>query len=157
MPEKSSLLELMPETAMAVSVPAADWRQAIHAAGDALVNGGITEPAYTGEMVETIEKLGPYIVIAPGLALAHSRPSPAVKRTGLSWVGLANPVEFGSKRNDPVHLVVGLAALDHDEHLQAMSQLAMLVSDKERLTQLASLDSVEAVREAIQTFERNSK
>ncbi|MFT0847357.1 PTS sugar transporter subunit IIA [Actinomycetaceae bacterium L2_0104] len=157
MPEKSSLLELMPEKAMAVSVLAADWREAIHAAGDALVHGGITEPAYTEEMVETIEKLGPYIVIAPGLALAHSRPSPAVKRTGLSWVGLANPVEFGSKRNDPVHLVVGLAALDHDEHLQAMSQLAMLVSDKERLTQLASLDSVEAVREAIQTFERNSK
>lgn len=157
MPDKSSLLELMPPEAMAVSIEAAVWTDAIRAAGDALVAGGITEPAYTDEMIETVNTLGPYIVIAPGLALAHSRPSPSVKKTGLAWIGLAQPVEFGSKRNDPVRLVVGLAAFDHNEHLQAMSQLAMLVSNKDRLAHLASLDSVEAVREAIRDFERNSQ
>ena len=65
-------------------------------------------------MIETVEKMGPYIVIAPGLALAHSRPSEAVLKTGLSWVRLSTPVKFGNKANDPVSLVIGLAG--HDEN-----------------------------------------
>ncbi|WP_075891825.1 PTS sugar transporter subunit IIA [Actinomyces provencensis] len=152
-----SLLDLMPADAMVVSARAHDWRAAIQLAGDALVSGGITTPDYTGEMVRTVEELGPYIVIAPGLALAHSRPSPAVLRTGLSWVGLAEPVEFGSKSNDPVHLVIGLAARDHESHLTAMTQLARLVSDGRRLEALAALDNVSAVRESISTFERTQQ
>ena len=155
--ENPSLLDLMPPEAMIVGAPANDWRDAIRLAGDALARGGATTPDYTDQMIATVEQLGPYIVIAPGLALAHSRPSEAVKSTGLSWVGLSTPVEFGSKKNDPVHLVIGLAALDHEAHLVAMQQLARLVSDKERLTMLASLTDVEAVRAAIEDFERNAQ
>ncbi|MFT0761478.1 PTS sugar transporter subunit IIA [Actinomyces sp. F1_1611] len=155
MSENSSLLEMLPESAIMVDAEASDWRAAIRLSGDALVAGGITTPEYTDQMIETVEKLGPYIVIAPGLALAHSRPTDAVLKTGLSWVGLRSPVEFGSKRNDPVRLVVGLAAFDHQEHLQAMSQLAMLVSDPQCLNTLAALDTVDAVREAIASFEGN--
>lgn len=155
MSDTTSLLDLLPASAMVVGGQADDWRQAIRLAGDALVAGGTTTAAYTDEMVETVERLGPYIVIAPGLALAHSRPSPAVLRTGLSWVGLARPVAFGSKANDPVHLVVGLAATDHKAHLRAMSQLAMLISDRGRLEHLTSIDTVADVRAYISSFERN--
>ncbi|WP_182049587.1 PTS sugar transporter subunit IIA [Changpingibacter yushuensis] len=157
MPSSSSLLELLPSESTVTLVDASSWEGAIRAAGEALVAGGITEPPYTEEMIETVKNLGPYIVIAPGLALAHSRPSPSVLRTGLSWVGLLHPVEFGSSRNDPVRLVIGLAARDHNEHLTAMAQLAALVSDKDRLEQLASLDSPEAVRQAISDFERTTR
>jgi len=157
MTSTDSLLDLMPASAMVVGAHAHDWRAAIHLAGDALVSGGIATPDYTGEMVRTVEDLGPYIVIAPGLALAHSRPSSAVLRTGLSWVGLAEAVEFGSKSNDPVHLVIGLAAHDHESHLTAMAQLARLVSDGRRLEALAALDSVSEVRETISTFERTEQ
>lgn len=153
----NSLLSMLPTSAMVVGGQADDWRQAIRLAGDALVAGGATTSEYTEQMLATVEELGPYIVIAPGLALAHARPSSAVLHTGLSWVGLATPVAFGSRANDPVHLVVGLAALDHDEHLQAMSQLAQLVSDPARLQRLAALDAVADVRSAIESFERNSQ
>lgn len=123
---------------------ASDWRDAIRLAGAALVAGGVTEEDYTQEMIKTVEELGPYIVIAPGFALAHSRPSPAVLKTGLSWVSLAEPVEFGSKTNDPVDLVVGLAALDHDEHIGIMSKLAGVLADPEMLARLrASTDPAE--------------
>ena len=38
---------------------------------DALVASGATTPAYTDEMVATVEQLGPCIVIAPGIAPSH--------------------------------------------------------------------------------------
>ncbi|MFO7690072.1 MAG: PTS sugar transporter subunit IIA, partial [Cryobacterium sp.] len=95
-------------SSIATQADAADWRAAIRLAGDGLVAGGATTGTYTDEMIEAVEKHGPYIVIAPGIALAHSRPSPAVLTGGLSWVSLATPVEFGNAANDPVTLVIGL-------------------------------------------------
>lgn len=141
-----SLSRWLPEQAIRTHADADDWRAAITASGDALVDAGATTPQYTTEMIDTVERLGPYIVIAPGLALAHSRPSPAVNHAGLSWVTLARPVEFGSAENDPVDLVIGLAALDHDGHLEMMSELARVMSEEDVLARLREADGAAEVR-----------
>lgn len=143
------LAEEIPEESIAVQAAAETWEDVITVAGDLLVAGGVTTAAYTDEMIETVNKLGPYIVIAPGIALAHSRPSPAVLKTGLSLATLATPVEFGSKKNDPVRLVIGLAALDHDSHLELMSTLAKLLSNQERVDALVGAENVETVQEIL--------
>ncbi|MFO7691190.1 MAG: PTS sugar transporter subunit IIA, partial [Cryobacterium sp.] len=101
---------------------------------------------YTDEMIEAVEKHGPYIVIAPGIALAHSRPSPAVLTGGLSWVSLATPVEFGNAANDPVTLVIGLAAVDHNAHLQVMRALAGVLSDSAAMQRLNAAETPDEVR-----------
>jgi PTS system ascorbate-specific IIA component len=141
-----SLVEQLPENAIVTRARAADWRAAIRLAGDALVATGATTDDYTDEMIAAVDAHGPYIVVAPGFALAHSRPSPAVLRTGMSWVSLAEPVEFGSGANDPVRLVVGLAAVDHDAHLSAMSGLAAVLADEDVLNELIAATSADEVR-----------
>ena len=141
--------DLLPRAAIAFGVEAEHWRAAVRAAGDALVASGRTTDAYTDAMVAAIEELGPYIVVAPGFALAHARPSDAVLGTGLSWVSLAAPVEFGSPANDPVDLVVGLAARDHDAHLQVMSRLAAILADPARLQRLRATADPDEVRTAL--------
>jgi PTS system ascorbate-specific IIA component len=120
----TSIADELSDTGIVVGAAAADWQEAITLAGDALVRSGITTDEYTLEMIEAVKKLGPYIVIAPGIAIAHSRPSPAVLRTGISWVQLAKPVAFGNPKNDPVSLIIGLAANDHERHLAIMANLA---------------------------------
>jgi ascorbate PTS system EIIA or EIIAB component len=152
----TSLLALLPETAVRVGVTASDWRTAIRAAGDLLVAAGATTGDYTGEMISTVEELGPYIVIAPGLALAHARPSPAVVRTGLSWAGLAEPVAFGNAQNDPVRLVVGLAAVDRDAHSGSMARLARLLAEPRRFEALKAASAVDEVRRIITAYENGS-
>ena len=139
------LSQEIPPESIAVKALADTWQDVITVAGDLLVAAGSTTAEYTQEMVETVEKLGPYIVIAPGIALAHSRPSPAVKRTGLSLATLAEPVEFGSKKNDPVRLVIGLAALDHSSHLEVMSSLAKLLADQDKVAELINAENVEEI------------
>ncbi|MGI5347560.1 PTS sugar transporter subunit IIA [Streptomyces sp. CA-250714] len=125
----ASLSELLPREAIRLDIPAADWRAAVRAAGELLVTRGTTTDAYTDEMIRNVEENGPYIVIAPGLAFAHARPSPAVRRTGMAWVRLAEPVAFGHETNDPVTLVVALAAADSGAHTAAMAALARLLGD----------------------------
>ncbi|MCH4859304.1 PTS sugar transporter subunit IIA [Bifidobacterium pseudolongum] len=136
----------LPDEAFLLDVHADDWKDAIRLAGQGLVNAGFTTDAYTDEMIATVEKMGPYIVIAPGLALAHSRPSDAVKSTGLSWVRLSDPVEFGNKANDPVSLVIGLAGRNENEHITVMSAIAAALVKPEKREQLANAKDATEIR-----------
>jgi len=140
----------LPDEAIRLNVQAKDWRAAVGQAGEALVDAGVVTAPYIDEMIATVEQLGPYIVIAPGIAIAHSRPSPSVNRAGLSWVTLATPVEFGNANNDPVTLVIGLAALDHDGHIDLMAALAETLSDEPCLTRARAAKTPQELRSALE-------
>lgn len=139
------------ETAVSTRVRVADWREALRLAGEGLVRSGATTPQYTDEMIAAVEELGPYIVIAPGIAIGHARPSSAVLTTGLSLVTLETPVEFGNRANDPVALVIGLAATDHNGHLGTMSALATVLSDESAVVDLIAAPDP---RTAVEIFSR---
>lgn len=68
--------------------------------------------------------------------MPHASPNAGVKRTALSLVKLATPVEFGNPDNDPVEIVIGLAAIDGKTHVNTMRALAELMIDKERMARL---------------------
>lgn len=142
----STLTSLLRVDAVALDVPATDWRDAVTAAGRLLESGGATTADYTTAMITSVEDNGPYIVVSPGFAFAHARPSPAVHRTAMSWVRLAQPVEFGHSSNDPVDLVVALAATDATEHTAAMAQLAKVVG---RPRTRAALDAASSPEEIL--------
>ena len=141
----SGLTGLLSEDCIALDVNAATWEESVLAAGGLLERAGIAGPAYTGSMIDNVETNGPYIVVAPGFAFAHARPSPAVHRTGMSWVRLAQPVAFGHTTNDPVDLVVALAATDSDAHATAMSQLAKMVGSPDKRAALNTAATPAAV------------
>jgi PTS system ascorbate-specific IIA component len=130
-------------------VEAEDFREAILAAGDLLVLGGITEPGYSQAMVRVVEELGPYIVIIDGVALAHATPGDGVIRNGLSAVQLARPVDFGSGKL--VQLVFALAATDHDSHIENLGALAGVLGDSETLNLLLASQSATEIHALLTT------
>lgn len=126
MPQLSDLVD---PAAILLDAPAQDWREAIRLSGDLLVSTDATDGAYTDAMIRTVEEHGPYIVLTPGFALAHSRPDESVHRTALSFVRLASPIPFGHQANDPVTLVMALAAADATAHQDALAALASVLAD----------------------------
>ncbi|WP_306316801.1 MULTISPECIES: PTS sugar transporter subunit IIA [unclassified Streptomyces] len=145
----SELSDLIPVEAIRLDVAAPDWQAAVRTAGDLLVSTDVSTDTYTQEMLRNVEENGPYIVIAPGFAFAHARPSPAVLRTGMSWVRLSTPVNFGHETNDPVHLVVALAAEDAGAHTQAMGALARLLADADTSAALDRAPTPQALRQIL--------
>lgn len=136
----------LPDTAIAIGVHADDWRAAVRVAGDALEASGSTTADYTGRMVVMIEEFGAYIVIAPGLALAHARPGPDVLGDGLSVVTLAEPVVFGHPHNDPVSVVIGLAVTGSDEHVHFVAELANVFNDASVIPAVAAATDADGIR-----------
>ncbi|WP_158603063.1 PTS sugar transporter subunit IIA [Jiangella rhizosphaerae] len=107
-----------------VDVRAGDWRGAVHAACAPLVSAGALEPRYPERCIAIAEKHGPYMVLAPGIALAHARPEDGVLRLCLSAAVLASPVEFGHDQNDPVDVVLAFGSPDDAAHLSLLQNLA---------------------------------
>lgn len=105
-----------------------NWEDAVQKSGELLVAANLVEPAYINAMLETTRELGPYCVLAPGIAMPHARPDNNVRETGFSAITLKNPVEFGNQDNDPVYLVIGFCAKDHESHIKSLSQFARIIS-----------------------------
>lgn len=150
MPE---IAELLDNSAIALDHEADDWREAIRFAGSLLEKSSACTEQYTQSMIDSVDKNGPYIVVAPGFAFAHARPSEAVHRTAMSWVRLKTPVNFGHAKNDPVSLVVALAARDDSAHTRAMQELAKVLASSQKR---AALDKATTPEEILAILEGNS-
>jgi mannitol/fructose-specific phosphotransferase system IIA component (Ntr-type)/galactitol-specific phosphotransferase system IIB component len=114
-----------------LNVDAENWEQAIRCGGEILKNNDAIDERYIDGMIDSVKTLGPYIVIAPGIAMPHARPDDSVKKIGMSLITLNNPVNFGNKEHDPVEIVVCLCAIDHSSHLKALSELVTFLGDDE--------------------------
>lgn len=94
------------------------------------------ENSYIDAMIETVHKIGPYIVLGNHVALAHARPECGVNQLSVHFTTLNPPVPFGSEKFDPVSLVITLAAVDADSHLELISELANVLMDEENVDKL---------------------
>jgi PTS system ascorbate-specific IIA component len=139
-------LPLLADSAIILGAEAEDWRAAVRVAGKALADSGAARPGYADEMIRMIDEHGPYVVIAPGLALAHARPGPEVLADGLAVVTLATPVWFGHPHNDPVRVVLGLAIQSAAGHLESVAELANVFNDSTAIVDLAAATTVAEVK-----------
>jgi ascorbate PTS system EIIA or EIIAB component len=139
----SSAAVAAPIVAARVHVDATDWAAAVHAAAQLLVDAGAATTAYADRCVQIVREQGPYIVIAPGIALAHARPEDGAHALALSAVTLSTPVRFGHATNDPVDLVLAFASPDHNTHVGLLAALARRLGD-DLPTQLRTAASADA-------------
>jgi PTS system ascorbate-specific IIA component len=139
----------LPDEAVLLGARVDDWRQAVRESGRALTRAGATRDTYTDRMIGVIEEFGAYVVIAPGLALAHARPGPDVIHEGISVVTLATPVEFGHPHNDPVSVIIGLAVASAEEHVASVARLANVFNDQQVIARIAEASTADQVRELL--------
>jgi len=126
-----------------LKVDVVDWQGAVRASGDLLVNSGKCLPEYIDAMIQTVNTMGPYMVIAPGLALLHARPGDGVLMNGFSLITLKAPVEFGAPENDPVDIVISFCAINQTTHIAALEKLARFLRQDTNLTLLRQALNVE--------------
>ncbi len=143
------VLPALPDDAVELGAAAADWRAAVELAGSVLTRIGAARPPYGAAMVRLVEDHGPYIVIAPGLALAHAPSGTEVEADGLAVVTLAEPVPFGHPYNDPVRVVLALAAASPERHLPMLAAVANAFNARGAVDRIADATSADGVRDVL--------
>jgi len=140
-----ALCDVIRPEVIRIGVEAATREEAITAAGRVLAECGIAEERYTTAMLAVCDQLGPYIVLAPGVAIPHAAPEDGALDVGLAIVVLAHPVRFGHPENDPVHTVIAFASSDQSRHIGVLSALAKFLGDPARCDRMAHARSIEDV------------
>ena len=142
----SLLQDLLSEDNVSFRYPAETWEDVIRHGGQLMVDAGFTDPTYTEAMIDVVRDMGPYIVLAPGLAMPHARPEMGAKKVGTALVTLEKPIDFGSPENDPVSVAIFLCAPNKDEHIQLLTDIATLFEDEEFLDAAVNFESIEDVQ-----------
>ncbi|WDV48096.1 BglG family transcription antiterminator [Clostridiaceae bacterium M8S5] len=149
------LKDLLIEDVIQLNIEAKDWRDAIEKGCDILIKKGTIEHSYQDSIFNNFEKMGPYMVVAPGIVLAHARPEDGVIKLSMSLMTLKEPVKFGSELNDPVKLVVTIAASDNTSHLKALSQLMNLFMNDTDLNKIMTTTNKNDVIKIAKHYSKN--
>jgi mannitol operon transcriptional antiterminator len=112
------------------------WEEAIHLAAVPLIDNDSIEQTYVDKIISNTKELGPYYVLGPNIALPHARPEFGVKQMGLSILVMKDPVWFSDKDHHKVQLIIVLAAVNDQSHLEALSELAAVLGDEMKVNQL---------------------
>ncbi|WPK69243.1 Ascorbate-specific PTS system EIIA component [Eubacterium callanderi] len=140
------------ESTIQLQLEAKNMEESIALAAKPLVENGRILEGYIDQMVNAVKELGPYIVIVPGFALAHGRPSENVIKQSMSMATFKTPVIFGHESNDPVTTVMVIASPDDGGHVDALASVSKLLLNEAFMTTLKNTNDV---REIMRYFEED--
>lgn len=122
------LKDLVTENRINLVNSVSDWKEAIRLAARPLEEDQSIEPSYVDAMIRSVETMGPYIVLAPGIALPHARPEAGVRVMSMSLLRVKEKVYFTEEKYANLFFV--LASSDGSSHLDALRDLSAIFSDE---------------------------
>ncbi len=118
------------------------WEEAVTACIKPLIEAGSVEKRYLDAIIEKTHELGPFYILAPGLAMPHDRPESGVLKDSFSFITLKNEVVFPDGQK--VDILVGLAATSSDIHnSEAIPQIVELFDDEESFEKIRKAENIE--------------
>lgn len=137
--------EIIEKSDIQVGLDASNYKEAILLASSPLIEEKKITKRYAEMMIESLETLGPYIVLMPGFALAHSAPCEEVKENCLSIAIFDEGIDFKSDKG-LVRVVMVLASTDGESHVEKLSKIASkLMNDDYFITKLVDCTDKEEV------------
>lgn len=130
-----------------------DWETAVRMAGGLLQKAGAVDARYIDGMVTCIKKLGPYSVVAPGIAMPHARPEDGARRVAASFLRLEQPVDFGTDgQHIPVDILIAFSAVDTVQHLELLRDLWHLLMQDSAAKELRKIPDAKALLAFLAAF-----
>jgi len=122
------------------------WEEAIQAACQPLLDDNSIEQAYIDSIIECVNQFGPYIVLAPNIAMPHSQyGAEGVNDTAITFMRLRQPVSLEEGNPDKnARLFFTICAVDNHLHLKNMERLAeLLMTEPSIIEELMAAESPE--------------
>ncbi|QMS85760.1 PTS sugar transporter subunit IIA [Candidatus Xianfuyuplasma coldseepsis] len=119
------------------------WEEAITVSSKGLLEQGYIEPSYVDAMIESVHTYGPYIVIAPNIAMPHARPEAGSNKVGFSVMVTQKPVQFSNQKEHEARLFVTLSCVSSDTHLKMIQALVTILGDDDKVETILNATTAE--------------
>lgn len=121
------------------------WEDAIRASFETLLTDKSIDETYIDSVIACVKKYGPYIVLAPDIALPHAQENATgVFQNAIAFMKTEEPVHF--EENNPAkdaRLFFCLASNDHSAHIENMQKLALVLLNQNFINDLQNAHSVD--------------
>lgn len=124
-----------------------DWKEAIRFSAKGLLEQGYIKETYVEAMIDSVVEYGPYIVIAPNIAMPHARPEAGTNKVGFAVTVLEEPVAFSDQPEHKARLMVTLSCVSADTHLKMLQALVEILGNDELVGKIMSATSKEEILE----------
>ena len=114
-----------------------NWKEAIFQSGELLVSNKKVTSEYVEEMIELVEKHGPYIVLEEGIAMPHAGISENVLETGNSLLVVDEKVSLPEGRN--ANIFLSFAAKNKNDNIDIMNDLFELITKYEFIDKVSKM------------------
>lgn len=146
------LLELLTDETIIINHESMSWEDAIALSAQPLLAQGQIKSEYITAMIDCVNKFGPYIVIAPRVALPHARPEKGALKMGLSLLINRAGINFSEDPEHQVNLVFALSATDSQAHIKALTELSEVLGDDAAISALIEANSAIAVQSVLTRY-----
>lgn len=127
-----------------------DWKDAVRKSCLILESQGAVPEIYKEKVIESVEELGPYIFLAPGVAMPHVQLFGETK-VGLSLLKVNEEVEYDS--DSKAYLFFAFSAEDGESHINMIQELATFLSDENNVNSLIELETLTDIKDYIRNSE----
>lgn len=142
------LIDYFPASSISIKSSATNWQEAIDFSMSSLLANHYVNTNYIQAIKDLTITIGPYYILAPGVAMPHARPECGALKTGMSLTLLKQEVKF-AEDDEGIKLLIGLSAADSDSHIGAIQALGELLSEEETLTALLAAKSEKQLADII--------
>ncbi|GIP35099.1 BglG family transcription antiterminator [Paenibacillus sp. J2TS4] len=143
-PQGRHLTALMPVQSIRLQLEEADWEAAVRLGNRLLCERGLTGLQYEEKLVDMVWSQKHHFIIHDGIAFPHASMLDGVWETGFSLLTFRRPLLFGPAQQ-PVWLIITLAAVDKDQHVKALSTLLDAFNDTAFMTLLKQTEDAQRV------------
>ncbi|MHC5375649.1 BglG family transcription antiterminator [Enterococcus sp. LJL120] len=141
---KSNFNQLLSKEFIKYSKRQFSFNEAIQAVAEPLLKFGSIEQRFVDTILSRYDEKFPYFVIAPGIAIPHAGFSDGVKKIGLSYLQLENPIHFSKEHQ--VYGLLMIAPINNTHHQNAIQNFYKMVSNQQRRSQLLALKDAKAIK-----------
>ena len=125
------------------------WQEAVKLSCESLAATGYVSDNYYQQIVDCIEKYGPYVVFDHLIAMPHSQEgAEGAIKTGVGFLRVKEDVDFGKDEDGEqkiARLFFTLAAKDPSEHIDNIQQLMNVFCNDELIDALLEANSPEDI------------
>lgn len=125
------------------------WEDAVEASCKPLIEQGVIEEEYVNSIISSINKFGPYIVIAPNVCIPHAQEGKGVNETAICFMRTEEPVHFSDDPEHDARLFFVLASTDNERHMQNLVNMVCLIEDENMVEKLINSKSIEDLKKLV--------
>ncbi|MDQ0974760.1 transcriptional antiterminator/mannitol/fructose-specific phosphotransferase system IIA component (Ntr-type) [Neobacillus niacini] len=122
------------------TIPTNRWDLAIKIGTSSLIKNELIIKNYEDKIITNLRKFGPYMVVAPGVMIAHAGMEDGVIEDSMWITILPNGININDRFEKPIKLIFTLAFKSKDTHM-LVENIAKLALDHEKVEELINLNS----------------